>query len=176
MTAAETSGRHCGACTACCDGWLKITVYRHAVYPGKPCPFSSGHHCTIYETRPEDPCRAFVCGWLARGSPLPEWMRPNRARVILLAASFTWRGLSVDVAVPVGEGAKPEALEWLTAFATTSGRPLLYRDRGGVVGFRPTRFSNRNARAHQPRRAALGLSLYVKALTSLSEILQPPRS
>ena len=62
MTAAATSARRCDACTACCDGWLKIAVHGHAVYPGKPCPFSSGHHCTIYDTRPQDPCRAFVCG------------------------------------------------------------------------------------------------------------------
>jgi hypothetical protein len=47
--------------------------------------------------------------------------------VILLAASFTWRGLAVDVAVPVGGGPKPEALQWLTDFATAKGRPLLYR-------------------------------------------------
>jgi hypothetical protein len=139
MTAAETSTRRCETCTACCDGWLKITVYGQAVYPGKPCPFSSGHHCTIYETRP-DPCRTFVCGWLARGSPLPEWMRPDRAGVILMAASFTWRGLQVDVAVPVGKGPKPEALEWLTAFATTSGRPSIYQVGDDWYAFGPPAF------------------------------------
>lgn len=140
MTVAETSARDCGACTACCDGWLKITVHGHPVYPGKPCPFSSGHHCTIYETRPQDPCRGFVCGWLARGSPLPDWMRPDRAGVIVLAASFTWRGLSVDVAVPVGAGAKPEALKWLTAFGTASGRPLIYRIGEDWYAFGPPAF------------------------------------
>ena len=154
MTTASEPTRRCDACTACCDGWLKITVYGHAVYPGKPCPFSSGHHCTIYETRPQDPCRAFVCGWLAPSSPLPEWMRPDRAGVILLAASFTWRGLAVDVAVPVGDGPKPEALDWLTSFATAKGRPLLYRIGEEWFAFGPpdfqTEMRERIGRGEQP--------------------------
>jgi hypothetical protein len=154
MTTTSEPTRRCDACTACCDGWLKITVYGHAVYPGKPCPFSSGHHCTIYETRPQDPCRAFVCGWLAPSSPLPEWMRPDRAGVILLAASFTWRGLAVDVAVPVAGGPKPEALEWLTSFATAKGRPLLYRVAEEWFAFGPpdfqTEMRERIGRGEQP--------------------------
>ncbi len=154
MTAAATSARRCDACTACCDGWLKIAVHGHAVYPGKPCPFSSGHHCTIYATRPQDPCRAFVCGWLAASSPLPDWMRPDRAGVILLAASFAWRGLMVDVAVPVRNGPTPETLAWLTNFATAQGRPLLYRVREEWYAFGPpdfqTEMRERIGRGEQP--------------------------
>jgi hypothetical protein len=132
--------RHCGPCTACCDGWLRITVNGHAVHPGKPCPFSSGHHCTIYAARPQDPCRVFICGWLARTSPLPDWMRPDQAGLILLAANFIWRGLPVDVAVPVGERPKPEALEWLQAFSSANGRPLLYRIAQDWYAFGPPDF------------------------------------
>ncbi|HEY5682465.1 MAG TPA: SEC-C metal-binding domain-containing protein, partial [Sulfuricaulis sp.] len=33
-TAAE---RHCGTCTACCDGWVRMNIRGHEVYPGKPC-------------------------------------------------------------------------------------------------------------------------------------------
>ena len=154
MTTASKQTRQCGTCTACCDGWLRITVRGHAVYPGKPCPFSSGHHCTIYEARPQDPCRAFICGWLVAGSPLPDWMRPDRADVILLAADFTWRNLPVDVAVPVGEAPKPEALEWLKAFATAQGRPLLYRIGEEWYAFGPpdfqTEMRDRIGRGEQP--------------------------
>jgi hypothetical protein len=122
--------------------------------------FSSGHHCTIYDTRPQDPCRAFVCGW-----PLPDWMRPDRAGVILLAASFAWRGLMVDVAVPVKDGPTPAALEWLTNFATAQGRPLLYRmGRSGTRSARP-RFPGRDARAHRSRRAAAGVNHFKKGWT-----------
>jgi hypothetical protein len=154
MTAASKQTRQCDTCTACCDGWLRITVQGHAVYPGKPCPFSSGHHCTIYDTRPQDPCRAFICGWLAHNSPLPDWMRPDRAGMILLPANFTWRGLAVDVAVPVGERPKPKALEWLKAFATANGRPLLYRIAEDWYAFGPpdfqTEMRDRIGRGEQP--------------------------
>ena len=121
--------RRCGPCTACCDGWIKINVRGHEVRPGKPCPFSSGHHCTIYATRPQDPCRGFICGWLARNSPLPDWMRPDKAHLILLPGNFDWRGVAVDVAVPVGERPRAKALEWLKAYVERTGRLLLYRMR-----------------------------------------------
>jgi hypothetical protein len=137
---ATAEARHCGTCTACCDGWLKIKVRGHDVHPGKPCPFSSGHHCTIYETRPRDPCGAFMCGWLAGNSPLPDWMRPDKAKVILLPANFNWRGRRVDVAVPVDDGPTTEALEWLKAFSTTNGRPLLYRILEDWYAFGPPDF------------------------------------
>src|SRR5580700_2324244 len=123
---ASSQGRQCGSCTACCDGWLKIQVNGHQVDRGKPCPFSSGHGCTIYDTRPDDPCRRFICGWLVGSSPLPDWMRPDKASMILLASNFTWHGFPVDVAVPVGARPKAKALEWLKQFATARRRLLLY--------------------------------------------------
>ena len=82
--------RSCGACTACCDGWLQIDVRGHQVRPGRPCPFRAEHGCSIYDERPQHPCREFVCGWLAASSPLPEWMRPDRSDMIMLAANFIW--------------------------------------------------------------------------------------
>ncbi len=133
-------GRQCGTCTACCDGWLKIEVYGHQVDRGKPCPFSSGQCCTIYPTRPQDPCREFICGWLARNSPLPEWMRPEKSNLILLASNFTWRGLPVDVAVPVGDRPKTKALDWLKQFATGARRLLLYQSFEEWHAFGPPAF------------------------------------
>ena len=67
-------------------------------------------------------------------------MRPDRAGVILLAGRFVWRGLVVDVAAPVGDGQKPEALEWLQSYATTSRRPLLYRIGEQWLAFGPADF------------------------------------
>src|SRR5947209_6989455 len=79
--------RSCGECTACCDGWLQIEVRGHAVRKGSPCPFSTAGRCTIYPDRPQHPCREFVCGWLTASSPLPDWMRPDKSHLILLAAN-----------------------------------------------------------------------------------------
>jgi hypothetical protein len=119
--------RSCGDCTACCDGWLQIEVRGHAVRKGSPCPFSAAGRCTIYPDRPRHPCREFVCGWLTASSPLPDWMRPDRSQLILLAANFVWRGLAVDVAVAVGEHPKTKALDWMKRFSAETRRPLIYQ-------------------------------------------------
>ena len=66
------------------DVMARQVAMQYAVtHRGQPCPFSAGHSCTIYERRPKDPCRDFICGWLVRKSPLPEWMRPDQAGMIL---------------------------------------------------------------------------------------------
>ena len=108
-TVPQVAERQCEPCTACCDGWLKIEVYGHQIDRGAPCPFSTGQNCKIYQQRPQDPCREFICGWRAHNSPLPEWMRPDKAGMILLAANFSWQGHPVDVAVRVGRSAADSA-------------------------------------------------------------------
>ena len=103
------TARNCGSCTACCDGWLRIEVRGHEVRPGRACPFCVAHACAIYQERPQHPCREFVCGWLVPTSPLPDWMRPDKSDVILLAANFFWKGLPVDIAVAAGRRPKQKA-------------------------------------------------------------------
>jgi hypothetical protein len=132
--------RHCGDCTACCDGWLKITIQGQSVEPGKRCPFSSGHDCTNYEGRPIDPCQKFICGWLAKESPLPDWLRPDTANVIILAGYFYWQGLPVDVGVPVAGGIQDKALDWLKNFAFSKKRLLVYQVNQDWYAFGPPAF------------------------------------
>ena len=98
------------------------------VYPGHPCPHSTGSGCDDYEHRPVDPCVHFICGWKADGSPLPDWMKPSNAKVIVLFNKLTWQGLPVDLAVPVGRKIPPRALNWLKDFARAHGRPLVYTE------------------------------------------------
>lgn len=120
--------RECQPCTACCDGWLRIRVEGELVYPGKPCPHSTGSGCDDYANRPVDPCVHFICGWRMEGSPLPEWMKPDNARVIVLFDQQRWRGFPVDVAVPVGRRIPPRALKWLQQFAQANSRMLIYSE------------------------------------------------
>jgi hypothetical protein len=134
--------RQCGSCTACCDGWLKIEVYGHRIDRGQPCPFSAGHSCTIYQRRPQDPCREFICGWLAPTSPLPEWMRPDKAGMILLPANFRWQDHPVDVAVAVGERPKTKALDWLKSFCAARKRLLIYQIGEDWYAFGPPAFQH----------------------------------
>ncbi len=122
------SPRSCQNCTACCDGWLRITIQGQAVYPGKKCPFSTGTGCSDYPNRPIQPCRQFDCGWLIKGSPLPDWMRPDTAKVIVLFNELVFSGIPIDVAVPVGRRIPPRALQWLKYFAERERRVLIYSE------------------------------------------------
>lgn len=96
--------------------------------PGRPCPYSTGSGCSNYENRPVDPCVHFFCGWRSEGSPLPEWMKPNNARVIVLFEQSHWRDMPVDVAVPVGRRIPPRALGWLMDFAQREHRALIFSE------------------------------------------------
>ncbi len=126
--AKTTPARSCQPCTACCDGWLRITVNGQAVFPGRPCPHSTGSGCNDYEHRPTDPCVMFHCGWRIDGSPLPDWMKPDRSKVLVLLNKASWRGVPIDLACPVGKRIPPRALIWLKRFAESHGRALVYSE------------------------------------------------
>lgn len=147
--------RECQPCTACCDGWLQIRIHGVPVFPGRPCPHSTGRGCDDYEHRPADPCIQFICGWRRDGSPLPDWMKPDNAKVIVLFDQGMWRDLPVDVAVPVGRRIPPRALNYLKQFAETRQRALLYSEqieengvytnRQAVCGYGPPDFQQEMA-------------------------------
>jgi len=121
--------RQCLPCTACCEGWLQINVNSEEIYPGRPCSnCNTGEGCRIYERRPVEPCQRFLCGWRDEGSPLPDWFRPDNAKVIVLPNKFRWKGYPVDVAVPVGKRIPPRALKWLMQYAQKHQRLLVYME------------------------------------------------
>ncbi len=55
--------RSCGPCRHCCID-LDVVAEGIAHKKGEPCPKLSADGCSIYDTRPEDPCRDFECLWL----------------------------------------------------------------------------------------------------------------
>lgn len=120
--------RECQPCTGCCDGWLQIVIGDIPVYPGCACPHSTGKGCDDYENRPTDPCDNFNCGWIIENSPLPDWMKPDNAKVIVLFNKLNWNGYPVDLAVPVGKKIPPRSLEWLKQFSAKHMRPLIYTE------------------------------------------------
>ena len=75
-----------------------------------------------------EPCQSFLCGWREETSPLPDWFRPDNAKVIVLPDKFSWRGHPVDVAVPVGKRIPPRALNWLMQYAQKHQRLLVYME------------------------------------------------
>ncbi len=132
--------RSCGDCAACCEGWLNTRVLGHRIGLGQPCPFSSGHNCTIHETRPHDPCRVFFCGWAEPGSHLPDWMQPNNSGVIVLTGRSSWRDTPVDVVVSAGRDPDEKILGWLQDYSVKNMRPFVYQRDEMWYGFGPTLF------------------------------------
>lgn len=130
--------RECGSCTACCDGWLKIVIRGVEVSPNHPCPYSQAGNCAIYAERPEDPCRKFVCGWLAPGSPFPEDFRPDRIHTIFLRS--IWRGAPTYGLVPAGADPDDRLIAWMEAFAARTGTPFLFVRRGQWYAHGPAEF------------------------------------
>jgi hypothetical protein len=104
-----------------------------AVYPGRPCPHSTGAGCDDYANRPAS-CVRFNCGWVIEGSPLPDWMKPSNAKVIVVFNKLQWMGRPVDLAVPIGKRIPPRALNWLKTFAEQHGRPLVYTEQTMAAG------------------------------------------
>jgi len=74
--------------------------------------------------------------------------------MIMLPANFFWRGLPVDVVVPVGKQPKTKALDWLIKFCAEKRRPLVYQIGDDWFAFGPAAFrediANRLARGEQP--------------------------
>lgn len=124
---ANKNPRQCQPCTGCCDGWLQITVEGKSYYPGNPCVHSTGSGCDAYQSRPQ-PCIDFRCAWIIEDSPLPDWMKPSNSKVVVVLNKFEWRGLPVDLAVPIGKRIPPRSLNWLKQFAEKHMRPLVFSE------------------------------------------------
>lgn len=125
-----SAARECHPCTACCDGWLEINVpgVAHA-WKDHPCSHRTDAGCGIFgrKDRPQL-CEKFLCAWRVKGSPFPEWMRPDLSKVIVILNRFTWQGMQVDIAVPVGRVVTPQVLAWLKRFAEINQRPLMWSE------------------------------------------------
>lgn len=115
--------------------------------PGSPCQHCEVSGCAIYENRPVDPCRDFVCAWLDPDSPLPARLRPNECGAIILM-NRQWQGRKVVRAVPVGKKIPAETFAWLQAYTRETSIPLLYCERiekeGEFIGIRNFGFGPRS--------------------------------
>ena len=138
ISLAPARERECGTCTACCDGWVEGTIHGHEMKPGVPCHFRGEGCCTIYERRPEEPCRRFICGWLAPASPFPESFRPDRLGVMIVATR--WRGRPAYILKSAGRDPDEELLAWMRNFSVGKGAPFFYEQNGERFGFGPAQF------------------------------------
>jgi hypothetical protein len=130
--------RQCGTCTACCQGWAEGEIRGHPMHPGQPCHFLQQGACTIYDERPQSPCRNFVCGWLMPGSPFPDAFRPDRVGVIVVP--MRWRDRACYVLLSAGRDADEAMLDWMRRHATATGSPFYYQQGEERLAYGPPAF------------------------------------
>ena len=125
--------RECGDCTACCEGWLSGVVNDREFYPGMPCHFKGCNGCSIYEDRPESPCKTYSCEWL-KNDNVPEWMKPSKSGVIITAKDWTHPDGSKQVFLEILEMGKKidsTVLNWLFRTYLRTQVPMKIQIEGG---------------------------------------------
>jgi hypothetical protein len=135
--------RTCGTCKKCCEGWLSGHIYVKNIIDfemkrDSPCPFSGEYGCSIYQFRPANPCKSFMCGWLIEGSPLPEDYRPDKLGIIFLP--IVWRQRRAWVITPAGREPSEELMAQMRSFSNTSGEPHLIKSPGKLLCFGSVEF------------------------------------
>jgi hypothetical protein len=136
------TNRTCGDCTACCDGWLTGSANGRDFYPGMPCHFVGCNGCSIYEDRPESPCKAYSCEWL-KNTDVPEWMKPSKSGVIITGKQSEHQDGSKHVYLDVVEtGRKIDAtvLNWLFRLYLRTSIPIKVQIDGGYNWYGTTEF------------------------------------
>ena len=110
----KIKGRSCGTCTKCCEGYLSGQAHGIPFYPGKPCHFLKiGFGCSIYEDRPDDPCKGFQCQWLTEPN-FPEWLKPNLSNVIFVPSEID--GHQYIFAIEAGAKMEERTLSWAKSY------------------------------------------------------------
>ena len=130
--------RACGECTACCDGWVAGVIEGHEMKPGTPCHFRGEKCCSIYERRPQHPCRDFMCGWILPGSPFPEHFRPDKLGVMVIP--MKWRGHEAYILRSAGRDPDRALIAWMEELSLRTRRPFFYEVGGERFGFGPPEF------------------------------------
>jgi hypothetical protein len=124
----QKDARECGGCTECCKGWVTGEVYGRSFYEGKKC-FYLQDACTIYPTRPVNPCQSFKCHWLATDD-LPMWMRPDIAKAIVLHKRE--KDIEYYSVAECGSKIDSEVLSWMITWALNNKKNLCYFMNGSM--------------------------------------------
>jgi len=120
--------RACDGCTKCCEGWLQGEAYGHVFNRGRPC-FFLNKICSIYDTRPDDPCRTYKCAWLD-DMQFPEWMKPDLVNVIINRSKHN--DMFYYVLIEAGSILDVKVLNWMIQWALNNNHNLMYYIDGGV--------------------------------------------
>jgi hypothetical protein len=126
--------RECGTCGKCCEGWLESEILEMS--EGHPCKFYSDEcKCTIYENRPQDPCRDYECAWV-EDETFPEWMKPDLVNVIITHSPHpTNENLSYYNIIEAGDKMNSKVLNWIFHWALQKNKNILYEVHGELHRF-----------------------------------------
>lgn len=123
--------RGCESCTKCCEGYLSGEAKGKSFYPGKPCHFISiGKGCSIYTTRPNDPCAIFKCEWLINNE-IPEWMKPNEINAIITTSKIKDKEIYYLNVVEAGEPLRSDVLTQLILYTLSNNLNFAWQINGG---------------------------------------------
>ena len=128
----KTPDRSCDGCTKCCDGWLIGEAHGKPFFPGRPCHFVGKNGCTIYKSRPDNPCKSFKCEWLVNAD-MPEWLKPDRANIIVVDREKN--GIKYWKVQEAGSKITVEAASWLIVHCLSNSINLFYSIGGGGYRF-----------------------------------------
>lgn len=134
--------KDCGSCSLCC----KLLDVPGLAVAGQWCPHckpgTPGGGCTIHDHRPEA-CLGFDCFW--RAESWPDWLRPDRCRVMFEALP------GVETILISVEPSRPDA--WkdkkildVIRILRNKGRPLALKTRKDTVIFPPKGWTELNVR------------------------------
>jgi hypothetical protein len=103
------NGKSCEGCTKCCEGYLTAEVNGVQI-GGDGCSLVvKGVGCSVYETRPQDPCRSFECFWKA-SNIMPMEFKPSEVGVIISTPQID--GIPYLHLVEAGNKVPAEVLSW----------------------------------------------------------------
>ena len=115
--------RSCNGCTACCEGWLHGSAHEHLYWRGRKCHYVGTQGCTIYESRPVDPCQTYRCQWLTNNF-FPEWMKPVLSKIIITERDC--KGIKYFEIVETGQKMDSTILSWLFIEHVNGNLPNLH--------------------------------------------------
>ena len=104
--------RNCDGCTACCEGWLSGKAYDKEFFSGTPCYYKCESGCSIYENRPENPCKSYLCGWM-KNLDFPELFKPSVSKVIITGRYDEKLNKEFIEVLEMGEKIDSSILSWL---------------------------------------------------------------
>jgi len=122
------NNRNCNGCTKCCDGWLSSNIYGYDMSIGKPCHFVKSDGCSIYNERPQNPCKIFKCEWLIN-LEIPEWLYPKKSNVII-TKKYISNICYLDI-IEAGKKLSVETLNWILLMSINNQINVLYQINGG---------------------------------------------